>query len=64
MGKILTAQEAAKILGYHVNHVYRLLRFGVIRGKRFNRVWMLDENEIKRVKALQSESGRLYTGER
>lgn len=59
MGDKLTAEQAAKELGYHVNHVYRLLKQGKLRGKQFNRVWIIDRGEIERIKAQQDEHGRL-----
>jgi len=59
----LTAEDAARQLGYHINHLYRLLSEGTIRGKQFNRVWILRQSEIDRVKALQDEHGRLPKGQ-
>jgi excisionase family DNA binding protein len=56
----LTAREAAEILGYHINHVYRLLRSGVMKGEQFNRVWMIDRAEVERIKRLQDVHGRRY----
>jgi excisionase family DNA binding protein len=56
----LTAAEAARILGYHINHIYRLLKSGVLKGEQFNRVWLVDRAEVRRVKALQDENGRIY----
>ena len=58
MADKLTVKEAAKLLGYHQNHVYRLLRQGVIKGARFSRVWMIDRREVERVKSEQGEGGR------
>jgi excisionase family DNA binding protein len=59
MDRPLTAKEAASELGYHVHHLYRLLRSGTIKAERFNQVWMIDPAEIKRIRALQGASGRL-----
>jgi excisionase family DNA binding protein len=59
MERPLTAQEAADQLGYHIDHLYLLLKNGTIRGERFNRAWMLDPAEVERVKALQGPGGRL-----
>lgn len=55
----LTAHEAADELGYHVDHLYRLLGQGTVKGRQFNRVWMIDRQEVERVKALQGPGGRL-----
>jgi excisionase family DNA binding protein len=59
MDSPLTAQQAADELGYHIKHVYRLLKQGTIRARQFNRVWMIDRQEVARVKALQGKGGRL-----
>jgi len=45
-----------------VHHVYRLLRLGAIKGEQFNRVWIIDQAEVERVKALQDEHGRYWHG--
>jgi excisionase family DNA binding protein len=58
--KELTAHEAAAQLGYHVNHVYRLLAAGTLKGRQFNRVWIIKQSEVDRVKALQDSHGRLH----
>ena len=57
--KPLTTQEAAAELGYSVRHLYRLLDDGTIRGERFGHVWMIDHQEVERIKALQGPGGRL-----
>ena len=49
MSTKLMAQEAADILGYHVVHFRRLLREGKVNGERFNRVWMIDHQEVERI---------------
>lgn len=59
MSEPLTAQEAADELGYHIHHLYRLLRSGTIEARQFNRVWMIDRQEVERVKAMQGPGGRL-----
>jgi hypothetical protein len=59
MSRPLTAREAADALGYHIKHLYRLLKEGTIVGERFNQVWMIDPAEVERVKALQGPGGRL-----
>lgn len=58
MSDKLTVKQAAKELGYHPHHVYRLLRDGIIKGERFSRVWMIDRREVARIKAQQDEHGR------
>ena len=59
MDNLLTAQEAAEELSYHVKHVYRLLKDGTIQARQFNRVWMIPSQEVDRIKALQGPGGRL-----
>jgi excisionase family DNA binding protein len=61
----LTAQEAAAQLGYHPEHLYRLLKTGKLRGNKVaDRVWLIDQGEVNRVKALQSDYGRLPRSDR
>ncbi|HSR29298.1 MAG TPA: helix-turn-helix domain-containing protein [Anaerolineae bacterium] len=59
MERPLTAQETAAELGYHIRHLYRLLNDGTIQGQRFGKVWMIDRQEVERIKALQGKGGRL-----
>ena len=59
MDNPLTADEAAEILGYHPDYVRRLLRNGVIKAQQFNRVWMIECQEVERIKTLQGPGGRL-----
>jgi excisionase family DNA binding protein len=58
----LTAEQAAQELGYHVDHVRRLLRAGKLRGQLFNRTWIIARQEVDRLKALQNLEGRLPYG--
>jgi excisionase family DNA binding protein len=53
MDDTLTADEAAAILGYHPDYVRRLLRDGTIKAQQFNRFWMIHQEEVDRIKALQ-----------
>lgn len=62
MGEKLTTEQAAKELGYHVDHVRRLLRAGIIQAEKFNRVWMIDRQEVERIRKLQGPDGRLPYG--
>ena len=59
MSKKLTAQQAAEVLGYHIDHMRLLLREGKVEAEQFNRVWMIDRQEVERIKALQGKGGRL-----
>ena len=61
----LTAEQAAKELGYHLNHLYRLLSDGTVTGEKWSgKAWMISRQEVERVKALQDEHGRVHKGER
>jgi excisionase family DNA binding protein len=60
MGDKLTVAEAAKLLGYHENHVRRMLRSGVMKGEQFNRIWIISRSEVERIKAAQTKGGRYY----
>ena len=64
MERPLTAQEAADQLGYHIDHLYLLLKKGTIEGERFNKAWMIDPAEVERIKALQGPGGRLPKSKR
>ena len=64
LSEMRTAQEAATALGYHIDHVYRLLKDGTIRGERFNGVWIISPREIARAKSRQDKNGRLWKGQR
>ena len=59
MSEPLTVQQAAEELDYHVKHIYRLLKSGKLEGRRFSGVWMIDRQEVERVKSLQGSGGRL-----
>lgn len=56
----LTPKQVAAKLGYHVNHVYRLLNSGTIQGEQFNRTWMINPEEVERIKQLRAERGRYW----
>jgi excisionase family DNA binding protein len=56
---ILTADEAAELLGYHPDYVRRLLRQGIVKARQFNGVWMIDRAEVERIRGLQGEGGRM-----
>lgn len=62
MSEPLTAEQTAQELGYHLHHVYRLLRAGKIKARRFSGAWLIDRQEVERIKALQGPGGRLPRG--
>jgi excisionase family DNA binding protein len=59
MDDFLTAQDAADKLGYHIKHLYRMLREGTLEAQQFNRVWLIPREEVERLKSLQGPGGRL-----
>jgi hypothetical protein len=63
MDRPLTATEAADQLGYNIHHLYKLLRNGIVKGERFNQSWMIDRQEVERIRALQGPGGRLPKSE-
>ena len=64
MSERLTAQEVAELLGYHVDHVYRLLWSGRLRGELFGRTWIIDRSEVETVLELRAEHGRFWADHR
>jgi excisionase family DNA binding protein len=57
--KYLTTKEAAVALGYHPNHLRRLLRSGAVVGfKQRNGHWLIAQREVERVLMLQTPRGR------
>lgn len=59
MERSLTVKEAAAAMGYHPDHVRRLLNAGTIQGERAGLVWLIDRQEVDRIKSLQGPGGRL-----
>jgi hypothetical protein len=61
MSDWLTVDQAAELLDYHPNYLRRLLRRGIVIGrKRHNGHWAIGKREVRRVQNLQTENGR-YT---
>jgi len=59
MERPLTVQEAAEQMGYHPDHLRRLLRKGKVEGERIGQVWLISHAEVDRIKSLQGPGGRL-----
>ena len=55
----LTVEEVAKQLRYHPDLSRQLLRTGKVKGERIVQMWLIDHQEIERIKALQGSGGRL-----
>ena len=64
MGK-LTVKQAAIELGYHPNHLRRLLRQGVVKGEKLAGVlWQIEPEEVERVRQAQIEGRLFYANQR
>ncbi len=63
MARSLTAQEAADRLGCNVKHLYRLLNSDKVKGQRVGHIWLIDPQEVERIKSLQGPDGRLPKSE-
>ncbi len=42
----LTVNEAAKLSGYHPEHIRRLVRQGAVKAKKFSIVWMVSRDSL------------------
>lgn len=42
----LTVRDAAKISGYHPEHITRLIRQGKIKAEKFSIVWQVNRNSL------------------
>jgi len=42
----LTTEQAAELSGYHVNHLRRLIRAGVIRAKKLSFLWLVHRQSL------------------
>lgn len=63
MDRPLTVPEAARELGYHPDHLGRLLRAGKVNGEQAGGRWLISRQEVERIKALQGPGGRLPKSE-
>jgi excisionase family DNA binding protein len=43
----ITTAEAAELTGYHPVHIRRLMREGLIEGKKFGRDWMVNRASVQ-----------------
>lgn len=42
----LTTEQAAKLSGYHANHLRRLLRDGDINGRKWGQSWQISKQSL------------------
>ncbi len=45
-GEWLTVNDAARISGYHPEHVTRLIRQGKIKARKFSIVWQVNRESV------------------
>lgn len=57
MGKLISTSAAAKELECTDSWVRRLLREGVLRGRRMGRDWFAEEDSVKKYKSLGLKPG-------
>jgi excisionase family DNA binding protein len=53
----LTVHEAAKLAGYHANHIRRLARAGKIGARKWGTTWMVDRELLQSYLAKVQDSG-------
>jgi len=46
MDRPLTAPEAAELLGYHQDHLRRLLKAGTVKGEQVSGRWLIPRQEV------------------
>jgi len=47
MLNLLSVNEAAKVSGYHPEHIRRLIREGKIKAQKFSSVWQVDRYSLQ-----------------
>jgi excisionase family DNA binding protein len=52
----LTVNDAAKLSGYHPEHIRRLIRQGAITAKKFSIVWMVSRESLLEYKKSQEKT--------
>jgi len=61
-GEWLTVNEAAKLSGYHPEHITRLIRDGEIKARKFSIVWMVNRESllgyVKKARVWGKKRGR------
>ena len=57
LGDWLTTKEAAKIAGYHLEHLRRLIREGEIDARKWGNTWMVSRESLFQYIALIGTQG-------
>ena len=53
----ITTSEAAEISGFHIEYIRRIIRNGIIYGKKWGREWMVDRNSLLEYLELNRRPG-------
>lgn len=48
LAEYLTTQEAARILGYHVESIRNMLRSGELQGIKWRREWLVSKGSVEK----------------
>lgn len=48
LANYVTTQEAAVLLGYHVEHVRRMLREGDLKGRKVGYMWFVTKDSVEK----------------
>lgn len=51
----LSVSDAARLSGYHPEHIRRLVRQGAIAAKKFSIVWMVSKNSLLQYMKIQEK---------
>ena len=49
-GKFITSKQAAEKLGFTPDYIRRLCVDGKIKGEKYGNTWVINANELKRIK--------------
>jgi excisionase family DNA binding protein len=59
LGQWLSTSEAAKLSGYHPDHIRRLIRSGEVAGRKWGNAWMVDkESLLNHVQKMNAQGER------
>ena len=53
----ITTASAAKLSGFHVEYIRRLVRSGQIHAKKWGREWMVDRNSLLEYLEMERRPG-------
>jgi len=53
----ITTEEAARLSGYHQEHIRRLIRSGELKGRKFLIVWQVSRSSLKSYLRKQEKKG-------